>query len=153
LNGPNVEHQHEGREGPTRRDALFGFGTKQAQIYIKDSEVWTDYRIRRTHFIAEKVRLKCQINLHLQKVRILLYEKIQQLEERGRRETDNVIKIPFHFSDQHTTQPLFIMNEQQHKEKPRITNLNGNTPSTIETLSTLYVSVDYMSLVVCKIDK
>ena len=34
-----------------------------------------------------------------------------------------------------------------------MTNLNGKSPSTVNTLTTLYVSVDYMSFVVCKIDK
>ena len=128
----------------TRR-ALFGFG--KAQIYFKDSEA-LDSRIS-----LQKIRAKCQINLNLQEVRILLYEKIQQLEERGCKEADNVIKIPFQFSDQYTTQPLFILNKQQHKEKRRMTNLNGKSPSTIETLSTLCVSVDYIALVVCKVDK
>jgi len=49
-----------------------------------------------------------KINLNLQEVRILIDEKIQQLEERSRREADNVIIIPFNFSDQHATQPLFM---------------------------------------------
>lgn len=100
-----------------------------------------------------KVRAKCQINLNFQKVRILLYEKIQQLKERGCRKADNVIIIPFHFSDQDTTQPLLTLNKQQHKEKRRMPNLNSKPPSTIETLSTLYISIDYVALVVCKIDK
>ena len=98
-----------------------------------------------------------QQRLQVQKIRIFIYQHIQELKKRCCRKTDDIIIITLNLSHQNSTKSLhstrFVSEKEKHTRTEEESHLDGKTSSTIDTFPALDVCFENMSWVICKIDE